>query len=182
MLFRSKQAARQGAAGAGAAGAAGAASAEGAAGFAAFNKEGKFDYAAYKSEQDRAAKARADAALAAKLAAMPKAVKRNHKELVEARKVRDEAAFKAAKPTGIGKEFASAKSGGDGRKRGQKYDPFAYVALDPRMMNKRASQQTQAALFKDSFDKSTKKAGQSLPRGQRLKRKRVMLEGAALRK
>jgi ribosomal RNA-processing protein 12 len=139
---------------------------------AAFTKEGKLDFAAMESAAEAAAEARASAKLQAKLASTAKALKRSHEDRAAERKVREDAAFEAAKPTGLGREYASAKSGGDGRKKGMKLDPFAYVPLDPRTMNKRASATTQAALFKDSFQKSTKKAGQTLSRSQRQKKRR----------
>jgi ribosomal RNA-processing protein 12 len=70
----------------------------------------------------------------------------------------------------VGKAYASEKAGGDARKRGQKHDPYAYMPLDPRTLNKRkAGSHTQAATYAAAFSekKQGKQLGQKMSKSQR---------------
>jgi ribosomal RNA-processing protein 12 len=76
----------------------------------------------------------------------------------------------------LGSEFTSTKGVGDVKRRGMKYDPYAYVPLDPRTLNtKKLSLRQQSKHFAGMFEKnaatggtaSARGPGQRLSRGQR---------------
>lgn len=68
--------------------------------------------------------------------------------------------------TMLGSKYASKRGKGDSIKRGQELQPYAYVPLDPRALNKRKTKLTNKN-FKQVFEKSTITNGQKLPRTQR---------------
>ena len=68
-------------------------------------------------------------------------------------------AMKPLKDRPIGSEFKSKKSGGDVKKKSSKFEPYAYVRLDPRLLNKRKKAQAQKQ-FKGLAGKRHRQKGQ----------------------
>jgi len=81
----------------------------------------------------------------------------------------------------LGAEFTSQFGSGDVKRRGVKFDPYAYVPLDPRTLNtKKLSLRQQSKHFSAMFENNANKGGTAgmVALGHRLKRS----QRAALKK
>ncbi len=139
---------------------------------AVFTKSGKLDFKAlenlmneelHRGNKDGRHKQR-DAKVAEKEALEAKQSRKREREEAQDAKA---AAFR--KSEGLGKKFASEKGAGDSIRGDQKYAPYAYVALDPRTLNKR-KQGLSTEQFKEAFAPASaggRQPGQAMTRTQR---------------